>query len=205
MRNNSCFGRNMYSEKYLPPQILYKGMTKWCHPVVAFPCGWDVWHSSNHWSNEDAIKRYLDTITIPFVNEQCKKLLLSSTHQALVSFDGLRGQNTTEFLSILEKKQQLCRIPHNCTDKLHSLTISVNKSMKSELKKQFQLYYANEVKKHLSNNIPLQEIKINLNLSTIKTPSSSWIMYSSHEIEKQPELAMNGFRKAGILDIIDNS
>ena len=77
--------------------------------------------------------------------------------------------------------------------------------MKSELKNQFQLYYANEVKKHLSNNVPLQEIKINLNLSTIKTPSSSWIMSSSHEIEKQPELAMNGFRKAGIFDIIDNS
>ena len=79
-------------------------MTKRCHPVVAFPCGWDVWHSSNQWSNEDAIKRYLDEITIPFVNEQCKKLFLSSTHQALVTFDGLRGQNTTEFLSILEEK-----------------------------------------------------------------------------------------------------
>ena len=100
---NRCFSSNTYSEKYLPPQLLYKGMTKRCHPVVAFPCGWDIWHSSNHWSNEDAIKRYLDTIMIRFVNEQCKKLFLSSIHQALVTFDGLRGQNTTEFLSILEK------------------------------------------------------------------------------------------------------
>ena len=68
--------------------------------------------------------------------------------------------------------------------------------MKSELKKQFQLHYANEVKKQLSNNVPLQEIKTDLNLSTIKTPSASWIMSSWHEIEKQPELAINGFRKA---------
>ena len=122
------------SGKYLPPQLLYKGTTKRCHPVVAFSCGWDIWHSSNHWSNEDTMKRYLDTIMTPFVNEQCKKLFLSSTHQALVIIDGFRGQNTPDFLSILEKTNISCvRIPPNCTDKLQLLDISVNKSMKSEL------------------------------------------------------------------------
>ena len=41
-----------------------------CHPDVKFPDGWDIWHSDNHWSNEDTIKRYLEII-LPFVN--CKK------------------------------------------------------------------------------------------------------------------------------------
>ena len=91
------------SGKYLPPQLLYKGTTKRCHPIVAYPCGWDFWHSSNHWSNKDTMKRYLDTIMIPFVSEQRKKLFLSSTHQGLVIFDGFRGQNAPDFLSILEK------------------------------------------------------------------------------------------------------
>lgn len=33
--------------KYLPPQLLFKGTTSRCHPVTAFPDGWDIWHSSN--------------------------------------------------------------------------------------------------------------------------------------------------------------
>ena len=126
------------SGKHLPPQLLYKGMTKRCHSVVAFSCGWDIWHSSNHWSNEDTMKRYLDTIMTPFVNEQRKKLFLSSTHHALVIFDGFREQNTPDFFSILGKNNISCvRIPPNCTDTIQPLDISVNKSMKSELKKQF--------------------------------------------------------------------
>ena len=107
------------------------------------------------------MKRYLDTIMTPFVNEQRRKLFLSSTHQVLVIFDGFREQNTPDFFSILGKNNISCvRIPPNCTDTIQPLDISVNKSMKSELKKQFQLYYANEVKKQLSNNVPLQEIKL---------------------------------------------
>ena len=72
--------------KYLPPQLLYKGTTNRCHPVVTFPPGWDIWHSSNHWSNEDTMKRYLDTIMIPYVSDQRKRLLLTSSHRALVIY-----------------------------------------------------------------------------------------------------------------------
>ena len=42
--------------EYLPPQLLYKGKTAKCHPPVIFPDGWDVWHTDNHWSNEETIK-----------------------------------------------------------------------------------------------------------------------------------------------------
>jgi hypothetical protein len=39
----------------LPPQVLYAGKTSAVHPNVEFPVGWDVWHSSNHLSNEETI------------------------------------------------------------------------------------------------------------------------------------------------------
>ncbi len=28
-----------------PPQIIYKGKTERCHPKVAVPEGWDMWHT----------------------------------------------------------------------------------------------------------------------------------------------------------------
>lgn len=135
--------------KYLPPQLLYKGTTR-CHPVVAFPEGWDIWHFNNHWSNEETMKRYLHTVMVPYISAQRKELLLPSSQHALVIFDGFRGQNTPEFLALLEKNNiSFVTIPPNCTDKLQTLDISVNKSMKSELKKCFQLFYSNEVQQQL--------------------------------------------------------
>ena len=55
---------------YLPPQLLYQRKTPKCHPNVAFPDGWDVWYSENHWSNETTMKRYIDKVIVPFVIEK---------------------------------------------------------------------------------------------------------------------------------------
>ena len=188
----------------LPPQLLYKGKTQRCHPVVAFPTGWDIWHSSNHWSNEETMKRYLDTVMLPFISAQKKKFSFSSSQRALVIFDGFKGQNTTEFFKKLEDHGiSSVTIPPNCTDKLQPLDISVNKSMKNELRNHFQMYYANQVSKQLSNNVAVDEIKVDFTLSAIKSTSASWIMSSWNKIEMHPEIVINGFAKAGILDIIN--
>uniref|UniRef100_A0A1X7UX88 DDE-1 domain-containing protein n=1 Tax=Amphimedon queenslandica TaxID=400682 RepID=A0A1X7UX88_AMPQE len=40
----------------------------------------NIWHSGNHWSNEDTMKRYLSTIIIPFISNERKKLILTSSH-----------------------------------------------------------------------------------------------------------------------------
>ena len=45
--------------EFLPPQLLYEGRTD---PSFIFPEDWDIWHSSNHWSNEDTMLRYLDKV-----------------------------------------------------------------------------------------------------------------------------------------------
>ncbi len=53
--------------EYLPPQLIYTGKTSRRHPKVTAPKGWDIWHSHNHWSNEETMKRYIEMIIIPFV------------------------------------------------------------------------------------------------------------------------------------------
>ena len=62
--------------KYLKPQLLCKGTTKSCHPTVEFPSGWDIWHSVNHWSNEETMKRFVEQIIVPFICKQRKCLHL---------------------------------------------------------------------------------------------------------------------------------
>ena len=71
----------------LPPQLIYGGKTPQCHPRVDFPQGWDVWHSSNHWSTEDTMLRYVDTVLLPYVQATRCNPSLSSDYPALAIFD----------------------------------------------------------------------------------------------------------------------
>ena len=41
------------SGKFLLFLILYEGKTERCHPLTQFPGGFDIWHTTNHWSNGD--------------------------------------------------------------------------------------------------------------------------------------------------------
>ena len=45
--------------EYLPPQLIYPGKTTRCHPTISFPTSWDIFHTPNHWSNEETMKRYI--------------------------------------------------------------------------------------------------------------------------------------------------
>ena len=36
---------------FLPVQLIYAGKTDRCHPKIAFPKGFHVTHTDNHWSN----------------------------------------------------------------------------------------------------------------------------------------------------------
>ena len=49
---------------------------------------------------------------------------------------------------------------------------------------------------------PLSQIKVDVTLQVVKSPSASWIMSGWQALEKRPEVAINGFRKSEILDVI---
>ena len=73
--------------------------------------------------------------------------------------------------------------------------------MKDELKAKFQSWYAGEVKKQVSLG-PVDKVRIGITATAIKPLSANWIISSWQTIEQRPEIAINGFRKAGIVDAI---
>ena len=186
--------------EYLPPQ---QRKTKHCHPSVITPEGWDLWHSHNHWSNEETMTRYLQNVIIPFVSHKRVHLGLPQTQAALAVFDCFKGQNTSAIEDMLEKHNIVSVIvPANCTDKLQPIDLSINKPVKDGMKACFQLWYASEIQKQLEKNAVLQEVKVDLSAPAIKAQSTNWIISVWHSIEERPELAINGFKKAGIADAI---
>ena len=113
--------------EYPPPQVIYKGKTVWCYPKVGAPKRWDIWHSDNHWSNEEMMKRYIEKIIVPFISQKRKSLDLPTSQPALAIFDYFRGQTTPDILTLLEKHDIIAiQVPAHCTDKLQSMDISIN-------------------------------------------------------------------------------
>ena len=187
---------------YLPPQLIYQGKTIRCHPKVIPPKGWDIWHSENHWSNEETMTRYLQKIIIPYMNVKRQELKLAEDYPALVLFDVFKGQTTPTIERLLQENNiSFVLIPPNCTDKLQPLDISINKPMKDALKDQFQMWYAQEVQSQLQDGSELKaddEVKIDTTMTAIKDLSTRWIISAWQSIERRSELAINGFQKSGI-------
>ena len=171
--------------EYLAPQLLYKGKTIKCHPQINFPDGWDIWHSDNHWSNEETMERYIKKIIIPFIMHIVLKL--GENHPAMALFDGFRGQTTDNIFSLLAANNIVAiQLPPNCTDKLQPLDLSVNKPVKDGMKAKFQQWYTDEVKRQLQTT-PVKQIK-DVNLAVVKNPSASWLNSVWQALEKGQKL-----------------
>ena len=56
--------------EYLPIQLIYKGKTDWCHPKTTFPDDWNIFHSVNHWSNENTMKCYFEIVSLPYIEKK---------------------------------------------------------------------------------------------------------------------------------------
>ena len=52
---------------FLPMQILYQGKTNRSHPKYTFPEGFDIFHTPNHWANEETCLRFFENIILPYI------------------------------------------------------------------------------------------------------------------------------------------
>ena len=53
----------------LPMQLLYQEKTDHSHPRYAFLEGFDIFHSPNHWANEETCFRYFNQTFIPYIEK----------------------------------------------------------------------------------------------------------------------------------------
>ena len=129
---------NTMSGDFLPPQIIYSGKTTKCLPSIKFPDDWHIKYTQNHWANEVTTEDYIKRILLPYVAQKRSELSLPVDYPALVIFDRFKAQCTDRILSLLDDNR-ICVVivPANCTDRLQPLDISINKSAKEFLRRQF--------------------------------------------------------------------
>ena len=147
------------------------------------------------------MKQYIENIIVRFILQKRQSLDLPLSQTSLAKFNGFRSQTTPDILSLLEKHNIIAvQVPVNCTDKLQPVDISINKPVKGEMRN-FQWWYAAELRKQLKE-VPLGEVKVDVAAAAIKTRSAHSIISAWQALVGTPEVAVNGFKKAGIYEAI---
>lgn len=140
----------------MAPQVIYAGQTTKCHPNIAFPRHWDIWHTESHWSNETSMLRYIDKVIIPYVQRKRQ----TPEQISLAIFDVFRAHTCQSVIKKLKDNGiYVVFVPPNCTGELQPLDLSVNDYIKRRMHDQFNDFYSNEVAKQLSAKT-LEEIKV---------------------------------------------
>ena len=186
----------------LPFQLIYQGKTTACLPKVLLPQNWHITCTDNHWSNEQKTLEYIELVLLPYIKNKRNELGLSESFPAMVIFDAFKGQTTDSTYQLLEKNNiSVVNIPANCTDKLHPMDLSVNRSLKEFLKNQFGEWYSKMVFKDLNES---RQVPVDLRLSVMKPLNAIWLKEAHKYLQNNPSIIRNGFKASGITDALEN-
>ena len=185
-------------------QILYQGKTACSHPKYAFPDGFDIFHTPNHWANEETCLRFFQKIIFPYVNIVSEEIGASS-QKPLVLMDNFSSQTTTSLLEKVEVEEEgviVIMIPAETTDRLQPLDVSTNKAAKDFLRERFQQWYAQEVEKHLQAGTATEALQINMGMTVMKEVGSKWLTALYDKLRIETSIVMSGFRNVGIVEAV---
>ena len=91
-------------------------------------------------------------------------------------------------------------IPANCTDKLQPMDLSVNKSLKDTLKKQFIEWYSSQV---YHDKADVEPTPIDLRLSVMKPRNARWTVSTYNDLKENASIIKNDFKEADITQILE--
>ena len=96
-------------------------------------------------------------------------------------------------------------VPHNLTNKLQPLDISVSKVAKAFIQNKYNELFSNEAATQLNRGVDPTEVKITSILSDLKPLHASWIVDLYEHLKKETGVNIKGFDSAGITEAVNNA
>ena len=186
---------------FLPAQLIYTGKTDRCLPKNKedIPESFHLTKSDSHWATEATMLEYADHILKPYLETVRSKLTADQSKKAIVLLDVYKVHQCE---SVIDRIKSLnCEVkfvPGSMTSKCQPMDLSVNKSLKSRLKDEYNVWYSEEVKKAFENSVDKSAIakSINLAMSRIKPLATGWFVTAWSQVTS--EVVKNGFKEAGL-------
>ena len=193
------------SGTFLPMQLIYGGKTNRCHPKIDFPEGFQVSHNSNYWSNTETAKDLVTKNITRYVENVKREMGLQSLQKAIVIWDTFKGQNNNEIRTLLSNLN-LAEVvaPANTASFNQPLDVSVNYPCKHFMREKFEGWYAAEVKKKLAAGCPTRDIKVGIGIPLMREKTLKWLLDFFIYLNSNPSIILNGWRKCGITNALEN-
>ena len=185
-------------------QLICGGKTKQSLPRFKLRDGFSLSCNPKHFSNAMESIKLINEIIIPYVQSQ-RKELGKPKQAALVIMDVFRGQITDDVISLLRDSNiHYILVANNMTQLFQPLDLTDNKHCKSYLKRLFSEWYAQQIENQLALGKKVEEIKIEIRLTTLKPLHAKWLVeyYSEITSGNGSSVIINGWKVAGIYDAI---
>ena len=128
-----------------------------------------------HFLNTTESLKLLDEIIIPYIKNERERLKLEPSQPALLILDVFSGQMTTPVTDKLaENHIKYVKVPANMANLFQPLDLTINRSAKAFMKKNFTEWYTLEVIKQLDSGKNAEEIEVKLLPS--KPLHASWLI-----------------------------
>ena len=151
-------------------QILFEGKTTAVHPDVELPQPVDVWHSPNHWANEDSLKRVVDQLDRSMQVEE------GARNGWLWLLDAAPVHTAASFLRWLREERPWihpCFVPAGFTAVCQPCDVAFMRSFKSSLRAAAADDFAQQIVSRKSAGDELDTLDIRP--TTLRRKLISWV------------------------------
>ena len=127
-----------------------------------------------------------------------KSLYLYSTKKWVLIAGVFKGQWMEKVKSLIEKYHgKMVPVPHNVTNYLQPLDLTVNRSCKSLLLDKPQIWYAEHEQAQISKGIAPESVSVDLKISILKPVHAKLVNQCYDHIRTEKDIVKNGWRRSG--------
>lgn len=142
---------------------------------------------------------YIDKVLIPYRKATCRLRGYNPNQKALLIFDVFAAHRTEKFLNHLQSNNfVVIYVPASCTGELQPLDVSTNDPFKKAMKAEFTSWYGGLINAALVRGEALENIKVDLTLSTMRPIHARWLIKCVGSIKR--EEVVRGWDQSGILE-----
>ena len=139
----------------LPIQCIFQGKTTRSLPAptpASIAARVDITQSSNHWSTQETMKRWVTNVLLPHSERMISLHQLDSDAHILLQLDCWSVHKSVTFRGWLEREHpriHLVYVPANCTSKLQLADVALQRPFKSYITQSFNNWAAAAIAKQI--------------------------------------------------------
>lgn len=184
----------------LPLQLIFQGKTTACHPPAtdsAKAALIHITHSENHWSNQQTMREWIESVLMPYAERQITAHSLQPAAKLVLVLDVWAVHKSEEFRMFLRTHHpriHLVFVPANCTSQLQVADVVLQRPFKHGIRRRFTEWAARIIQEQVDHD-DILGLSPYLKMSVIKPLILQWCIdsWSALGVEKGRAYAKMGW------------